>query len=274
MPPEDPQTPQIAPEEGAASPSAPDPWQSWQQAGFAPDQNPHEIRQSLDWVQAITDESRHELELERSLREWGHLPEGVSLQEVKAWAQSQAQQRQDPFGQQPPPAQYPGAPQQNGYPTPGYEDPYAQPTQQPIDPNQMRQVWQQDMREVMAQERAQFEQQLQASRLQDDLSRQFERVSTQHNLTEVDRARLQRDVDWRLRSGEVKSQEQLATVTEDAWRDLAEYRQQAVAAVIQAQQGAPRTLTPMGATPGALPPPQGIAGAMERMRAQMGIVGE
>src|SRR5690348_14553911 len=72
--PED-QNTQIPEQEAPQAPPAPDPWQSWQQAGFAPDQNPHEVRQALDWVQAITDENRHELELERSLREWGHRPE-------------------------------------------------------------------------------------------------------------------------------------------------------------------------------------------------------
>jgi hypothetical protein len=267
--PEDPniQTPEPqAPE----APPAPDPWAPWQQAGFAPDQNPYELRQHLDWVSAITDENRHEQELERSLQEWGHLPQGVTLREMKEWAAQQAAARQDPFGapQQP---QYPGAPQQNGYPTPGYEDPYAQPQPQPVDPNQLRQVWQQDMQQIMQQERAQFEQQMNMQRLQDDLGRQMERVSSQNNLTSVDRTWVEREVDRRLRSGEVNQPQQFATLVDDVWKELSEYRQAAVAGVIQAQQGAPRTMTPTGATPGGLPPAAGIKGALERTAATLGV---
>lgn len=269
--PEDPQTPQIAPEEASQAPSAPDPWAPWQQAGFAPEQNPYELRQHLDWVQAITDESRHEQELERSLREWGHLPEGVSLREMKEWAAQQAQARQDPFATQPQQQpQYPGVPQ-NGYPTPDYADPYAQPQQPGVDPNQLRQVWQQDMQQILQAERAQFEQQMAMQRLQDDLGRQMERISTQNNLTDADRTWVGREANRRLQSGEVTQPQQLATLMEDVWRELAEYRQSAVASAVQAQQSAPRTMTPTGGTPGTLPPPHGIRGMAENMAARLGV---
>lgn len=260
---EEPQTPQNTPEEAPAAPSAPDPWQPWQQAGFAPDQNPYELRTQLDWVQAITDENRHESELERSLREWGHLPEGVSLQEMKQWAQQQAQARQDPFGGMQPQQQ----PQYLGQ-QPEYADPYQQPV---LDPAQLRQGVESILEQRLAQERQNFEQQLAAQRLQDDLARQFERVSTQHSLSDIDRARLAREVDYRLRTGEIQNQEQLAKVTETAWKELAEWRAQAVAQAVQAQQGAPRTMTPTGATPGSLPPPVGLEGAFARARQSVGM---
>lgn len=257
--------PEVAPE------APPNPWQAYEQAGFAPDQNPYELRQAVDWVQAITDESRHEQELERSLREWNHLPQGVTFQEMKAAAQQIAASRQDPFAQQP-------APQPNGYPEqqpyqpqPDYGDPYAQPQQQPVDPNLLRQTWQSDFQQAMQAERQQFEQQLQAQRLQDDLTRQVERVTREHNLDERAQTWVGREIDRRLRAGEIQNQQQLATLAADAWRDLNEFRQQAVAGAIQAQQGAPRTMTPTGATPGSLPPPVGLEGAFARARNSVGM---
>lgn len=263
--PEDPN--QIPAQEAPQAPPQSDPWAPWQQAGFAPDQNPYELRQHLDWVQAITDENRHEAELERSLREWNHLPEGVTFAEMKAAAQQLAASRQDPFAQQQP--QYAPEPQ-NPY-QPGYEDPNAYQQPQPgVDPNQLRQVWQQDMQQILAQERQQFEQQMAAQRIQDDLTRQMERVAGQNNLTDADRTWVGREMNRRLQTGEVQNPQQLATLVEDVWKELADYRQQAVASVLSAQNGAPRTLTPTGATPGNVPPPMGIKGAMANMAARIG----
>ena len=266
----DEQTPPVEGTEAPQAPPTPNPWDRWQEAGWDSSQNPYELREQHSFTQRLLNEQTHEQALNDALREWGHLPEGVSLQDFKAWATQQAQARQDPFGmqpQQPQQPQYPGVPQQQ----PEYVDPYGQPQQNYLDPAQLRQGVESILEQRLAQERQNFEQQMAVQRLQDDLSRQFERVSSQHGLSEVDRTMMSREVDRRIRAGEVQSQEQLSGIAEAVWKELHDWRTQAVAQAVQAQQGAPRTMTPTGATPGNLPPPVGLDGAFARARAIAGM---
>lgn len=239
------------------------PWEPWQQAGFDPQEvNPYDVRQAYDGWQALGNRDTRGYMLERMLA-GNELPEGMSWQEAQEAIQMAHQARQDPFGY--------GQPQ--GYADPygvqGYGQPdqygitqqdYADAAQQGVDPYQLRQVWQQDMRQELTQFQQQLEQQYEERQQAEEFTRGMDQVKSQYNLSDADMAYLApRAVEY-VQPGVLMTQ-----AIDQAYKDFDEWRRNAIASMAQQQQSAPQTFAPQGLAASPDQPPRSLQEAAAMM---------
>jgi hypothetical protein len=239
-------------------------WQAWEQAGIDPGAyNPYEVRQYTDWVGELTNAETHESALESAMRQWGHLGDDESLQDLIQYRDQLRQQRNDPF------AQY----QQEGY---DEYDPYEYQHQQGIpehnliDPNELREVWRQDMQAQLAQEREQMNQQMQTERLVQDLQGQLESVSSSQGLDEDEKAFLWEAATTRLVNQQVDLQD-VPRLMENTWSQIDSLYQKRVARSARSQSGQPRTSVPAAGTPSDSPSGRGLSQALAKTAEALGI---
>ena len=181
----------VAPEEGGESPEPqgeeqPNPWGAWEQAGVDPSLNPYEVRQYMDWVNDLQQPDTHERALEQAMQQWGHLGEGENLSDLIAIRDQLRYERENPFEQH---QQFPYEADEQEYAPHDEEAMYQQQQeyQNYIDPNELRQVWQQDMQDQLQQEREQMAQDMEAERIVNDLHMQLDRLADKENLEDQDK---------------------------------------------------------------------------------------
>lgn len=230
------------------------PWEPWQQAGWQPDEvNPYEVRQAYDGWQALGNRDTRGYMLERMLA-GNELPEGMSWQEAQEAIQQAWQMRQDPFAQ--PMDPYAGQQDQYGYTQQDYADAAAQG----IDPYQLRQAWQQDMRSELQQFQQQLEQQYEERAQVEEFTRSMDSLKGQYNLNDSDMSFIAPRAAEYVQPGVPMSQ-----AIEQAYRDFDEWRRSAIASMASQQQQAPQTFSPGGIAASPDQPPRSLAEAASMM---------
>lgn len=251
--------------EAQAEPQS-NPWEPWQQAGFDPSEvNPYDVRQAFDGWQALGNRDTRGYMLERMMQ-GNELPEGMSWQEAQEAIQQAWQSRQDPFGY--------GQPDPYGQQGQQYAEPdqygitqqeYADAAQQGVDPYQLRQVWQQDMRQELSQFQQQLEQQYQERQTAEEFTRGMDQLRSSHNLSESDMAFLApRAVEY------VQPGVPMTQAIEQAYKDFDDWRRNAIASMAQQQQQAPQTFNPGGMPASPEQPPRSLSEAAAFMEQQFG----
>ena len=235
------------------------PWEPWQQAGWQPDEvNPYEVRQAYDGWQALGNRDTRGYMLERMLQ-GNELPEGMSWQEAQEAIQQAWQMRQDPFAQQgmmDPYAGQMGQPDQYGYTQQDYE----QAAAQGIDPYQLRQAWQQDMRSELQQFQQQLEQQYEERAQVEEFTRSMDSLKGQYNLSDSDMSFIAPRAAEYVQPGVPMSQ-----AIDQAYKDFDEWRRSAIASMASQQQQAPQTFSPGGIAASPDQPPRSLAEAASMM---------
>lgn len=230
------------------------PWEPWQQAGWQPEEvNPYEVRQAYDGWQALGNRDTRGYMLERMLA-GNELPEGMSWQEAQEAIQQAWQMRQDPFAQ--PMDPYAGQQDQYGYTQQDYADAAAQG----IDPYQLRQAWQQDMRSELQQFQQQLEQQYEERAQVEEFTRSMDSLKGQYNLNDSDMSFIAPRAAEYVQPGVPMSQ-----AIEQAYRDFDEWRRSAIASMASQQQQAPQTFSPGGIAASPDQPPRSLAEAASMM---------
>ena len=237
------------------------PWEPWQQVGFDPNEvNAYDVRQAYDGWQALGNRDTRGYMLERML-EGNELPEGMSWQEAQEAIQQAHQSRQDPFGYAADPYQQQGQADQYGY----TQQEYDQAAAQGVDPYQLRQVWQQDMRQELTQFQQQLEQQYQERQASEDFHRGMDSLRSSHNLSDSDMAFLAPRAAEYVQPGVPMTQ-----AIEQAFKDFDDWRRSAIASMAQQQQQAPQTFNPGGMPASPDQPPRSLAEAASFMEQQFG----
>lgn len=253
--------------EGDATPHPPaaSQWEPWAQAGWDPAEvNPYEARQAYDGWQALGNRDTRGYMLERMLQ-GNELPEGMSWEQAQGAIQREWQSQQDPFQNQ----------QQQGY---GYQqDQYQQDQYQPsdqdyadiaaqqgIDPNQLRQVWQNDMTQQLQQFRTQMDTDYQQRQQVEEFGRGMDSLRAQHNLSETDMTFLTPRAAEYAQQGVAMNQ-----AMESAFRDFDEWRRNSLASMGQQQGQAPQNFASQGGIPASPEQPaQTLAEARDFMASQ------
>ena len=142
----------------------PDPRIAWMEAaGIDPTTlDPSHARQGLDYWSALNHRDHAGTTIEHTLRQRGYLPEGLSLDDLRAWA-DQASQPDDPWDGVVPVHQPPPDPQGGYYDDPGGYD-QQPPPPPPFDPGALRSAVDRQVQEAERRivERIQAEQQQRA----------------------------------------------------------------------------------------------------------------
>lgn len=236
-------------------------WQAWEQAGIDPSaMNPYEVRQYTDWVGELTNPETHETALESALRQWGHLGDDESLQDLIAYRDSIRQEQQDPFSRL-------IGDEEPEFPSPEQQNPYEQNL---IDPYELREVWQRDMQQVMEQERQQMQQQMQTERLVQDLQGQLEKVSADQGLDEDEKAFLWEAATTKLVNQQVDLQD-VPQLMSQTWNQIDSLYQKRVARSAKSVNDGPRTSVPAAGAPADAPQGRGIQSALARTAERLGI---
>lgn len=235
-------------------------WEPWQQAGWQPDEvNPYEVRQAYDGWQALGNRDTRDYMLERMLQ-GNELPEGMSWQDAKEVIQQAWQQQQDPFAQQgygQQPYGQPGQVDQYGY----TQQDYDQAAAQGIDPYQLRQAWQQDMRSELQQFQQQLEQQYEERAQVEEFTRSMDSLKGQYSLNDSDMSFIAPRAAEYVQPGVPMSQ-----AIEQAYKDFDEWRRSAIASMAsQQQQQAPQTFSPGGMAASPDQPPRSLTEAASMM---------
>lgn len=239
------------------------PWEPWQQAGWQPEEvNPYEVRQAYDGWQALGNRDTRDYMLERMLA-GNELPEGMSWQDAKEVIQQAWQAQQDPFAQPMDPyAGQLGQVDQYGYSQQDYADAAAQG----IDPYQLRQAWQQDMRSELQQFQQQLEQQYEERAQVEEFTRSMDSLKGQYNLNDSDMSFIAPRAAEYVQPGVPMSQ-----AIEQAYRDFDEWRRSAIASMAsQQQQQAPQTFSPGGMAASPDQPPRSLSEAASMMENRFG----
>jgi hypothetical protein len=247
--------------EAEANPQG-NPWEPWQQAGWQPDEvNPYEVRQAYDGWQALGNRDTRDYMLERMLQ-GNELPEGMSWQDAKEVIQQAWQMQQDPFMQQ---GQFmdPYAEQQDQY---GYtQQDYAEAPQQEVDPYQLRQAWQTDIRGELQQFQQHLEQQYEERAQAEEFNRSMDSLKSQHSLNDSDMSFIAPRVAEYVQPGVPMSQ-----AVDQAYKDFDEWRRNAIASMASQQQQAPQTFSPGGLAASPDQPPRSLAEAASMMENRFG----
>lgn len=239
-------------------------WQAWEQAGIDPGSyNPYEVRQYNEWIGELTNAETHESALESAMRQWGHLGDDESLQDLIQYRDQLRQQREDPFSRMQ--EQY----QQDDEYDPHYEQ-QGFPEHNLIDPNELREVWRQDMQAQLAQEREQMNQQIQTDRLVQDLQGQLSSVSSSQNLDEDEKAFLWEAATTRLVNNEVELSD-IPSLMQNTWDRIDSLYQKRTARSAKSQSSQPRTSVPAAGTPSDSPGGRGIQQALAKTAEALGI---
>lgn len=253
----------VAPEGGEEAIPAPAPtasqWEAWEKAGIDPSQmNPYEVRQYVDWVGELTSNETHEQALENALRQWGHLGEDESLQDLMNLRDQIRQQQEDPF------ANFSGDEEDFEFEDPGYQE------QNLIDPYELREVWQRDMQNQLAQERQAMQEQLQTERLVQDLQSQLEQVASGQGLDEDEKAFLWEAATTKLVNRQVDLGD-VPSLMNDTWKQIDSLYQKRVARSAKTSDGQPRTSVPPGGSPADVPGGRGLQQALAKTAEALGI---
>ena len=260
----------VAPDDGGEGVSGASQWEAWEKAGIDPSQmNPYEVRQYVDWVSELTSADSHEATLEQALRQWGHLGDDESLQEIMQIRDSLRQERDDPFAAY---AQQPQDPYAYGNP---YEqqDPYGAQYGQPdsgVDPYQLRDIWRADMQEELQRERQEMQQQIQTERLVSDLQGQLDHVANDNGLEEGEKAFLWEAAISRLQNNQVELQDVPSLMT-DTWSQIDSLYQKRMARAATSTNAGPSTSAPPAGIPGDVQGGRGIQSAVARTAERLGI---
>lgn len=257
----------VAPEGGEEAIPGPEPttsqWEAWEKAGIDPSQmNPYEVRQYVDWVGELTSNDTHEQALENALRQWGHLGEEESLQDLLSLRDQMRQQQEDPFGRLVGGEDEGG--EYEGFEEPGYQE------QNLIDPYELREVWQRDMQQQLAQERQAMQEQIQTERLVQDLQGQLEHVASDQGLDEDEKAFLWEAATQKLINRQVDVSD-VPNLMDQTWKQIDALYQKRVARVAKASDGQPRTSVPPAGVPGDGPGGRGLSQALAKTAEALGI---
>lgn len=240
------------------------PWEPWQQAGWEPNEvNPYEVRQAYDGWQALGNRDTRDYMLERMLA-GNELPEGMSWQDAKEVIQYAWQQQQDPFAQQQmaDPYAQPGQPDQYGY----TQQDYDQAAAQGIDPYQLREAWQHDMRSELQQFQQQLEQQYEERAQAEEFTRSMDALKGQYSLNDSDMSFIAPRAAEYVQPGVPMTQ-----AVEQAFKDFDEWRRSAIASMAnQQQQQAPQTFSPGGMAASPDQPPRSLSEAASMMENRFG----
>lgn len=258
----------VAPE-GGESGSSENPWGAWEQAGVDSSMNPYEVRQYVDWVQDLTGPETHERALEQAMHQWGHLDEGESLADLMAIRDHLRAEREDPFNQY--------AQQEEQDPRYEADDDYQgryeeqQAQSNFVDPNQLREVWQQDMAQYMNQQRQQMAEELEAERIVDDLNRQLDKLGESQGLEARDK-----ELVWNIAVQQIQNQDlepdDLAGIMDRTWSELNDLYARKFAEAAKKTSSAPSTThSPSGAPADSQPKQGGLEAAMKRMADSLGV---
>jgi hypothetical protein len=256
-----------APEPESQAAPQNNPWEPWQQAGWQPDEvNPYEVRQAYDGWQALGNRDTRDYMLERMLQ-GNELPEGMSWQDAKEVIQQAWQLQQDPFIQQGQAGPDPYAGQQGQVDQYGYtQQDYADAAQQGIDPYQLRQAWQQDMRSELQQFQQQLEQQYEERAQAEEFTRSMDSLKGQYNLNDSDMSFIAPRAAEYVQPGVPMSQ-----AIEQAFKDFDEWRRSAIASMAnEQQQQSPQTFSPGGLAPSPEQPPRSLSEAAAMMENRFG----
>jgi len=256
----------VAPDEGGESGSTENPWGSWEQAGVDPSLNPYEVRQYMDWVQDLTGAETHERALEQAMQQWGHLQEGESLADIMAIRDQLRSERENPFEQfSPSPEEF--HPEQELY----AEPPQASAQDNYIDPNQLREVWQQDMASQLQQEREAMAQEMEAERIVNDLHGQLDKLADREGLEDQDKQLV-----WNLAVQQITAQDlepgDLPGIMDNTWNQMNDLYARKYAKAAGQTKSAPAT-TSSASAPAAPGQPEkgGLEAAMRRTAELMGM---
>jgi hypothetical protein len=241
------------------------PWEPWQQAGWQPDEvNPYDVRQAYDGWQALGNRDTRDYMMERMLQ-GNELPDGMTWQDAKEAIQQAWQMRQDPFMQ---PGMDPYG-QEQGYGQPdqyGYtEQDYAQAAAQGVDPYQLRNAWQQDIRGELQQFQQQLEQQYEERAQVEEFTRSMDAIKGQYNLNDSDMSFIAPRAAEYVQPGVPMSQ-----AIDQAYKDFDEWRRNALASMASQQQQVPQTFSPGGMAASPDQPPRSLAEAANMMENRFG----
>lgn len=239
------------------------PWDTWQQAGFDPDQyDPADVRNAWDGWNALGDRDQRPHLIERMLQ-GNEIPEGMSLNEVTEAANLYWQAKNDPFGNDD--SQY----QEQQYSEPSYapeyggEAPVGYDTSPGVDPNYLRGVWQQDIESVMDQRFSEMEQQYQERQQFDEFRGEMDRLRSDNNLSDVDLQFIA------PRAAEyLQANQPIGNAVSQAYSDFDEWRRNSLANYAQQQGRAPQTSAPSGFAASPDQPPRSLAEAQKIMESR------
>lgn len=255
----------VVPDSGDEGVSGASQWDAWEKAGIDPSEmNPYEVRQYVDWVSELTAADSHEATLEQALRQWGHLGDNESLQEIMQIRDSLRQERDDPF------VGYSQEPEYGEQYDQQYDQQFA-PQQDPsIDPYQLRDIWRADMQEEFQRERQEMQQQIQTERLVSDLQGQLDNVANSNGLEEGEKAFLWEAAVSRLQNNQVELEDVPSLMT-DTWNQIDSLYQKRMARAATSTNSGPSTSSPPSGVPGAIQGNRGIASAVARTAERLGI---
>jgi hypothetical protein len=192
------------------------------------------------------------------------LPDGMTWQDAKEAIQQAWQMRQDPFMQpgMDPYGQEPyGQPDQYGY----TEQDYAQAAAQGVDPYQLRNAWQQDIRGELQQFQQQLEQQYEERAQVEEFTRSMDAIKGQYNLNDSDMSFIAPRAAEYVQPGVPMSQ-----AIDQAYKDFDEWRRNALASMASQQQQVPQTFSPGGMAASPDQPPRSLAEAANMMENRFG----
>ena len=238
---------------------APNPWAPWQEVGFEPGElDPEEVRNAYEGWNALADRDQRPYLVEKMLQ-GNEIPEGMSLNELQEAANLYWQAKNDPFGaednlyEEPSEASY----------GPEYGGGAAYEPSPSVDPNYLRNVWQDDIQSIVDSRLEQMEQQYQERQQFDEFRSEMDRLRADHNLSDTDLQFLApRAVEY------VQPGRPMAEAIGQAWGDFDEWRRNSLANYAQQQGRAPRTSPPGGLSASPEQPPRSLAEAQQMMESR------
>jgi hypothetical protein len=235
---------------------APNPWAPWQEVGFDPEQyDPEDVRNAYEGWNALADRDQRPYLVERMLQ-GNEIPEGMSLNEMMEAANLYWQAKNDPFGVEDEEPYY-SEPDGSQYGPVDSPVEYGNPT---LDPNYLRNVWQEDIQSIVDSRLQQMEQQYQERQQFEEFRSEMDRLRADHNLSDTDLQFLApRAVEY------VQPGRPIAEAISQAWSDFDEWRRNSLANYAQQQGRAPRTSPPGGLSASPEQPPRSLAEAQQMM---------
>jgi len=237
------------------------PWEPWQEVGFDPEQfDPEDVRNAYEGWNALGDRDQRPYLVERMLQ-GNEIPEGMSLNEMMEAANLYWQAKNDPFGSDDDEVYY-SEPDGSQY---GPVDPSVDYGSPALDPNYLRNVWQEDIQSIVDTRLEQMEQQYHERQQFDEFRSEMDRLRADHNLSDTDLQFLApRAVEY------VQPGRPMAEAIGQAWSDFDEWRRHSLANYAQQQGRAPRTSPPSGLSASPEQPPRSLAEAQQMMESRYG----
>jgi len=217
-----------------------DPWASARAAGFDPEQTDWDaVAQGLGYLNDLSNPDMHKQVVERSLHEWGHLPENMTLDDIVAANQpappGQAQSAQaNPFPTEP-----------YGYTVDGdpiWHNPQQQPPQAQnieFDPEEFKQQIETEMREKLLPE---AEGKMQAQMIARDLDTQMAALVGDKGLNEQDTAFLWDYVTAKLERTDELGPRDIEGYIGARYKELESFSANRMGEMVKEQMDAPNTV--------------------------------